>query len=64
MQTDLLKTVDICDTMEKQTHVLVERRELEQEHTSLLARLHQLRRLLGYPPLMTGKMRRAVRGGE
>lgn len=64
MQTEVLKSIDMCGTMEKQAHVLVDRSELEQEHTNLLARLHQLRRLLGYPQLMTGKMRRAMRDGE
>ncbi len=65
MQTDLLKSVDMYDTIERQApHVLVERCDLEKEHKNLLERLHQLRRLLGYPPLMTGKMRRAIRDGE
>lgn len=58
--TNLLKSVDICDTMEKQAHVLVDRCELEKEHKNLLERIHQLRRLLGYPPLMTGKQQRRL----
>lgn len=35
--------------------IQVSRAELEYEHNHLLARLHQLRKLLGYPVLMTGK---------
>ena len=35
--------------------IQVSRKELEQEHTHLLGRLQQLRRLLGYQPLPTGK---------
>lgn len=38
--------------------VLVSRRELEQEHNHLMARVQQLRRILGYPPLPTGSQRR------
>lgn len=38
--------------------ILVSRKELEQEHTHLLGRLQQLRRLLGYQPLPTGKQLR------
>lgn len=38
--------------------IQVSRRELEQEHTHLLGRLQQLRRLLGYQPLPTGKQLR------
>ena len=38
--------------------VVVSRTELESEHNLLLARIHQLRRLLGYPVLMTGKQAR------
>lgn len=35
--------------------VQVSRADLEKEHSLLLARIHQLRRLLKYPPLLTGK---------
>lgn len=35
--------------------ISVSRAELDKEHSLLIARLHQLRRLLGYPPLPTGK---------
>ncbi len=38
--------------------IQVSRAELEQEHTHLLGRLQQLRRLLGYQPLPTGKQLR------
>lgn len=48
-----------CDMIEAQ-FVTIPRRELEQEHTHLLGRVQQLRRLLGLPPLPTGKeLRRA-----
>jgi pyruvate/oxaloacetate carboxyltransferase len=39
-------------------HILVPRHELEHEHRLLLARLHRVRALLGYPPLITGKQQR------
>lgn len=35
--------------------IVVSRAEIEKEHSLLIARLHQLRRWLGYPPLLTGK---------
>lgn len=38
--------------------IVVSRSELESEHNHLLARLHQVRRLLNYPVLMTGKQMR------
>jgi hypothetical protein len=38
--------------------VVVPRRSLEMEHRQLIARLQELRKLLGYPPLLTGKERR------
>lgn len=38
--------------------VSVSRRELEQEHVHLMARIQQLRRLLGFPPLPTGSQLR------
>lgn len=41
-------------TMATET-VIVSRAELEMEHTHLLGRIQQLRRLLGYQPLPTGK---------
>lgn len=59
--TNLLKSVDKYDMMQQerqQQRFMVDRVELEKEHSNLLERLHQLRRLLGYPPLMTGKVKR------
>ncbi len=59
--TNLLKSIDIRATMaeeRRQERFMVDRCELEKEHSNLLERLHQLRRLLGYPPLMTGKAKR------
>lgn len=38
--------------------IQVSRKELEQEHIHLMARIQQLRRLLGFPPLPTGSQRR------
>lgn len=61
MQIEVLKSVDRYDTMQQERQMqrfLVDRCELEEEHRNLLQRLHQLRRLLGYPPLLTGKKRR------
>lgn len=61
MQTTLLKNGNIRATMveeRRQERFMVDRNELEEEHRNLLQRLHQLRRLLGYPPIMTGKKRR------
>ena len=58
---NLLKSVDIRATMaeeRRQERFMVDLCELEKEHSNLLERLHQLRRLLGYPPLLTGKKRR------
>jgi hypothetical protein len=58
---NLLKSVDRYGTMveeRRQERFLVDRVELEKEHSNLLERLHQLRRLLGYPPLLTGKVKR------
>lgn len=56
----LLQTVDNHDTIKSRSPdiILVSRAELEQEHTHLLGRLQQLRRLLGYQPLPTGKQLR------
>lgn len=39
--------------------ILISRRDLETEHRQLLSRLHQLRRLLGYPELQTSHKRRS-----
>lgn len=38
--------------------IWISRAELEQEHSILIARIHQLRRWLNYPPLLTGKEKR------
>ena len=38
--------------------IQVSRKELEQEHVHLMARIQQLRRLLGFPPLPTGSHKR------
>lgn len=56
----LLQTLDKGDTIDKGPPdiVMVSRAELESEHNHLLARIHQLRKLLGYPTLMTGKQAR------
>lgn len=41
--------------------IQVSRSELEQEHIHLMARIQQLRRLLGFPPLPTGSQLRRQR---
>jgi len=46
------------DKMEDNAQVLISRKELEQEHSILIARVQQVRRLLGYSPLPTGKQKR------
>ena len=57
---NLLQTLCKPDTMDigPPDVVLVSRKELEQEHIHLMARLQQLRRLLGFAPLPTGSQRR------
>ena len=60
--TNLLKSVDKYDMMQQerqQQRFMVDRCELEEEHRNLLQRIHQLRRMLGYPPLLTGKKQQA-----
>lgn len=62
--TNLLKSVDKYGMIHEERRtdrVTVDRCELEEEHLILLRRLHQLRRILGYPPIMTGKKRRDIR---
>lgn len=44
--------------MDEGETIPVPRKNLETEHRQLLSRLAELRRLLGYPPLMTGKQKR------
>ena len=48
---------DIMDA-EPPDIIQVSRKELEQEHIHLMARIQQLRRLLGFPPLPTGSQQR------
>ena len=59
-EQNLLQTLCNPDTMDAGPPdvVLVSRKELEQEHIHLMARLQQLRRLLGFAPLPTGSQRR------
>jgi hypothetical protein len=45
-------------TITDNLHVMVSRAELEKEHSLLIARLHLLRKQLGYQPLLTGKEQR------
>ena len=51
-----LKNPDSCATLEPS--IVVRRRDLELEHSNLIERIQHLRRLLGYPPLLTGKQQR------
>lgn len=44
--------------------ILVSRKELETEERQLLSRIQLLRRLLGKPPLLTGKQLRLARAAE
>lgn len=59
----LRKRDSTCDTMEPEPtdFIQVSRAELEHEHLHLMSRVQQLRRLLGYPPLPTGKQMRRER---
>lgn len=43
---------------EHQAYVQVSREDLEREHSWLLQRLHQVRRLLGHPPIETARKQR------
>lgn len=56
-RVEVLQTLDKRGTLEQET-VQVSRAELEQERRHLVGRLQQLNRLLGYPPLLTGKEQR------
>lgn len=64
MQARVLNSVTKSATMSsvdaESTYVLVERKELQHEHMVLLRRIHQIRKLLGYAPLPTGKIQRAM----
>lgn len=44
--------------MSEKEYIVVQRAYLEKEHRLLIARLHELREVLGYPPLKTGKKQR------
>lgn len=60
-QNSQLKNLDNCATLKQADEMVVlSRRDLEDEHGDLLRRIHHLRRILGYPPLMTGKQQREV----
>lgn len=56
-QTRPLQPAINCATVQagQPEMVLVDRADLEKEHSLLIARLHWLRDKLGYPPLQTGK---------
>ena len=47
-------------TVEDDT-IPIKRSDLVKEHDLLIARLHHLRRLLGYPQLWTGRQKRKAR---
>lgn len=57
-KTCLHNPVQSCDTITVADHIIVTRAELEHERRHLLGRLQQLHKLLGYPPLLTGKEQR------
>ena len=48
----------LLQSHENRDMIVVRRSDLETEHRQLLSRLQQLRRLLGYDPLPTGKQQR------
>lgn len=58
-----LQTQPKGDTIQQEIteQVMVSRAELVQEHSHLVARLHLIRKWLGYPPLQTGKEQRRSR---
>lgn len=58
--TYLLQSSDKNATLDHSSPdmIQVSRAELEQERRHLLGRLQQLHRILGYPPLMTGREER------
>lgn len=59
METKLLQIDKNCATVDGNTDmILISRQDLEIEHRQLLSRLHQIRRLLGYPELQTGHKKR------
>jgi hypothetical protein len=58
IQHKVLHSQNSCD------NILVSRKDLEVEHRQLLSRVQQLRRLLGYPPLPTGKQQRMAQATE
>ena len=44
--------------------IVVSRKDLETEHRQLLSRIQQLRRILGYDPLPTGRQQRLAQVAE
>lgn len=60
VDNNLLRRAENACTMDGKPPdvIVVSRRELEQEHVHLMARIQQLRRLLGFPPLPTGSQLR------
>lgn len=56
--TPLLHSGGNCVMLDGDAYVKVPRQSLETEHRQLISRLQELRRLLGYPALLTGKERR------
>jgi hypothetical protein len=55
-----------CDNLEgkQPEYVMVPRRELEHEHMTLLRRVQQIRAILGWKPLPTGKQTRRDKDGD
>lgn len=58
MNSRPLNQTDKRGTLSEEEYVLVPRKELLLEHDTLMARLHQLRRQLKFPPLLTGHQQR------
>lgn len=61
IQSDVLNSQNVCAKIDSSDYIMISRKDLETEHRQLLSRLHQIRRLLGYPSLMTGKQQRQGR---
>lgn len=53
-----VKAIRKCQEEEPPDMIPVSRAELEKEHSLLIARIHQIRQWLGYPPLLTAKEKR------
>ena len=58
IQRPILSPATNRASMQDSLQIVVNRADLEREHSLLVARLHLLRKQLGYQPLSTGKEQR------